>query len=75
LKDHYPELVKAAGLPALELLCELLEKAIQFSPHREEGAEDFSYTWRPAIEDHPQNLRHTVKDALVSAVRDASELW
>jgi len=74
LKDHYPELVKAAGLPALELLCELLEKAIQFSPHREEGAEDFSYTWRPAIEDHPQNLGHTVKDALVSAVRDASEL-
>jgi hypothetical protein len=74
LKDHYPELIKAAGLPALELLCELLEKAIQFSPHQDKGAEDLSHFWRPAIEDHPQNLLHTVKDALVSAVRDASEL-
>ena len=72
LKDHYPELVKASGLPALELLCDLLEKAIQFSPHQD--AEDFSYIWRRAIEDHPQNIGHTVKDALVSAVRDAAEL-
>ena len=74
MKDLYSELVKAAGLPALKLLCELLKKAIQFSPHQDEDAEDFSYIWRRAIEDHPQNLGHTVKDALVSAVRDAAEL-
>lgn len=76
LKDHYPELVEAAGLPALELLCDLLEKAIRLSRRGgdDEGPKDYSYIWRPAVEDHPQNCGHTVKDALVSGVRDAAEL-
>lgn len=74
LKKHYPELVKAAGLPALELLCDLLDKAIQLSRRRDDDiGEDLSFIWRPAIEDHPQNRGHTIKDALVSAVRDAAE--
>lgn len=75
LKKHYPELVKAAGLPAVELLCELLDKAIRFSLRRDDQEpEDYSCIWRPAIEDYPQNLGHTIRDALVSAVRDAAEL-
>ena len=76
LKKHYPELVRAAGLPALEVLCDLLEKTIRFSRTREDdhGPEDYSYVWRPAIEEHPQNLGHTIKDALVSGVRDAAEV-
>jgi len=76
LQNYYPEFVKAVGLPALELLCDLLEKAIRLSRRKKEDddSEDFSCIWRPAIEDHPQNLGHTVKDALVSAVRDATEL-
>jgi len=76
LKKHYPELVRAAGLSALEVLCDLLESAIQLSRTREDdhGPEDYSYIWRPAIEDHPQNLDQRIKDALVSGVRDAAEL-
>jgi len=76
LKKYYPELVKAAGLPALELLCNLLEKAIHFSRTQEDdhGPEDDSYHWRPAIEEHEQNLGHEIKNALVSGVRDAAEL-
>ncbi len=76
LKKHYPELVRAAGLPALELLCDLLKKTIRFSRTREDdhGPEDYSYIWRPAIEEHSQNLGHTIKDALVSGVRDAAEV-
>lgn len=76
LKDHYPDLVREAGLPALELLCELLEKAIWLSRRGgdDEGSKDYSYIWRPAVEDHPQNHGHTVKDALISGVRDAAEL-
>lgn len=76
LKKHYPELVKAAGLPALELLGDLLDKAIRLSRRRDDdqGPEDVSRIWRPAIEDHPQNDSHTIKDALVTAVRDAAEL-
>lgn len=71
LKNYYPELVRVAGLPALELLCKLLDKAIRLSSRTRE---DCSYIWRPAIEEHSQNLGHTIKDALVSAVRDAAEL-
>jgi hypothetical protein len=76
LKDHYPELVRAAGLPALELLCDLLEKAIRLSRTREDdqGPEDYSSIWRPAIEEHAQNLGHTIKGTLVSGVRDAAGL-
>ncbi|MEW6724485.1 MAG: hypothetical protein AB1331_06145 [Bacillota bacterium] len=76
LKDHYPEVVRAAGLPALELLCDLLDRAIRLSRRRDDdqGPEDYSVIWRPAIEDHLQNDGHTIKDALVTAVRDAAEL-
>lgn len=76
LKKHYPELVRTVGLPALEVLCDLLESSIRFSRTREDdhGPEDYSYLRRPAIEEHPQNLGHTIKDALVSGVRDAAEL-
>ncbi|MBC7185948.1 MAG: hypothetical protein H5U38_02830 [Calditrichaeota bacterium] len=75
LQKSYPELVRAAGLPAVELLCDLLDKAIQLSRccEEDEGPEDYSYIWRPAIEDHSQNLGHTVADALISALRDAAE--
>ncbi|MBT9260256.1 MAG: hypothetical protein KM310_10995 [Clostridiales bacterium] len=76
LKKHYPELVMAAGLPALELLCDLLDRAIRLSRRRDDdqGPEDYSVIWRPAIEDHLQNDGHTIKDALVTAVCDAAEL-
>lgn len=76
LKKHYPELVRAAGLPALELLCDLLDRAIRLSRRRDDdqGPEEYSCIWRPAIEDHRQNYGQTVKDALVTAVRDAAEL-
>lgn len=75
LKRHYPELVRAAGLPALELLCDLLDKAIRLQRREgEDSSEDLLFIWRPAIEDHPQNLDHTVEDAIVSALRDAAEL-
>ncbi|MBX6764609.1 MAG: hypothetical protein IRY88_13155 [Rubrobacteraceae bacterium] len=76
LKKHYPDLVREAGLSALKLLCDLLEQTILLSRTREDGQgrEDYSSAWRPAVENHTQNLGHTVMDALVSGVRDAAEL-
>ncbi len=75
LAQYYPDMVRQAGLPALKLLCELLDKAIQFSRSPgDEGTEDYSSIWRPAIESHSQNLGHSIENALVSAVRDAAEL-
>ncbi|MDH7482525.1 MAG: hypothetical protein QHH26_11225 [Armatimonadota bacterium] len=76
LKENYPELVCAAGMPALELLCRLLDKAIKpyWISDDIETSEDFSaFSWRPAIEEHYQNPTNTIEGALVSAVRDAAE--
>lgn len=74
LKKNIPELVKAGGAKAFDLLCDLLQTAVHYSQRNaEKGAtEDYSWIWRPAIEDHPQN-HHGLKDSLVTAVRDAGE--
>ncbi len=76
LKKHYPTLVQADGLPALARLCDRLDKAIERSRRHQDDQcrEDYSYIRRPAIEDHCQNLRNTVKNGLVSAVRDSAEV-
>jgi len=75
LKKHIPELVKAAGIRAFDFLCDLLETAIRLSRRDgEKGVpEDYSYIWRPAIEEHPQNIGHSLKDSLVTSIRDAAE--
>jgi len=75
LKKDFPELVREAGIRALELLCDLLEAGIRLSQRRgeHEGPEDLSYIWRRAIEDHAQNRLHSLRDILVSGVRDAAE--
>jgi len=76
LEEHYPELVRIAPFPALELLCDLLDKAIRLSlrPGENHEGEDFSATWRPAIEDHPQNRGDDVRKALVTGIRDTAEM-
>ena len=75
LKKYIPDLVMAAGENALILLCDLLVDAIRFTNRdkEDEVAEDYSYIWRPAIEEHDQNHIHGLDDLLVSAVRDAAE--
>src|SRR5205085_2487429 len=39
----------------------------------DQGSEDYSYIWRPAIEDHEQNHPLGLRDLLITAVRDAAE--
>jgi hypothetical protein len=75
LEKNMPELVAAAGEKALALLCDLLDLAIRLSRRSEEdiGPEDYSYIWRPAIEDHEQNHPHGLRDFLITAVRNAAE--
>lgn len=74
LERHIPALVIAAGQRALNLLCDILDAAVSFSRGDTEGdgPEDYSYIWRPAIEDHTQNQQRGIDDALVTAVRDAA---
>ena len=76
LKKYIPELANIAPWQTLELLCNLLEKAIRLSYPDLEGnnPEDFSYIWRPAIEDHEQNRGFgELKDLFVTAVRDVAK--
>jgi len=76
LKEHYPELLSAAGLPALKLLCDLLEKAIKLSKLQDsdETTEDYSSIWHPTIEGHSQDIGKAISNILVIGVRDSAEL-
>ena len=73
LKRNVPDLVRSAGEDALRLLCDLLSDAVGLSQQGRETGRDYSYMWRPAIEDHTQNHPGGVQGLLVSAVRDAAE--
>ena len=75
LKKNFPELIKVAGIDALKLLCDKLETYVRLSRSRkdDQSPEDYSYIWRPAIEEHEQNRGHGINHALVKAVRDAAE--
>jgi hypothetical protein len=75
LKENIPDLVRGCGEKALMLLCELLDSAMQNkrSHNGDDASSDYSYIWRPAIEDHSQNQPHGLATMLVSAVRDAAE--
>lgn len=65
--------VRSSDLEALRLLSDLLEQAVAAGrKEAEEGPQDYSYIWRPTIE-HAETHRDNVKDALVSAVRDAGK--
>ena len=73
LNSHYPDVVKACGMPALQVLCNHLKQALKIEGRDEGAPDDLSYMWRRAIEEHPQNLKHYMKDHLVDAVRDAAK--
>lgn len=72
IKEDFPKLLKAGGVKAFTLLCDLLESAIRLSRrgNGDKDPEDYSHIWRPAIEDHPQNPHHGLKDILVTGVRE-----
>lgn len=69
-----PDLVDSAGLEGVRLFSSLLSVAVGFSKREDEppDSDGHSYIWRPAIEDHSQNVDRGVRSVLVSAVRDAA---
>jgi thiol-disulfide isomerase/thioredoxin len=75
LKNNIPDLVITAKECALKLLCDLLVDVIRFSDKSaDETVEEYSFIWRPAIEEHDQNHRiHEINDLIVSAVRDVAD--
>lgn len=74
LESEIPKLVAAAPMPTLTLLCDLLDQAIRLSQRddKERDPDDYSYIWRPAIE-QPRHAVDNVRGMLVSAVYSAAE--
>lgn len=74
LTAQIPELVKAAPAQGLGVLCDLLSDAIRFSLREPEKSapSDVSQVWRPAVEEHGQNLLPELRSLLTRAVRDAA---
>jgi hypothetical protein len=72
LKRHYPPVIEAVGFEAFLFLCNLLQDAIRIEASSEERKErdDRSKFWRPAIEEHEQNLGDSIRSTLVVAIRD-----
>jgi uncharacterized protein YyaL (SSP411 family) len=84
LRENLPDAVRAVPLPALDLLADLLDRAVGLSVAGDPAAggeellaggirPDGSYLWRPNIAEDLRNLDRTVRGSLVSAVRDAAE--
>jgi len=69
-------LANKAGLQTVDTFSNFLEIALKYSIDQDSGTtrEDLSYIWRPAIEEHEQNHDCGIKDILVSAIRDISQL-
>lgn len=65
---HLPVLLTHAGIKAFEMLCELLEEAVE----SDKLGKYSQSIWRPAIEPHGQNQGTDVDDALIDAIRDAA---
>ncbi|MDE2795299.1 MAG: hypothetical protein OXL34_10815 [Gemmatimonadota bacterium] len=65
---HVPALLTHGGIKTFEMLCDLLEEAVE-SDRLGRYSESI---WRPAIEPHGQNQGTDVSDSLIDAIRDAS---
>ena len=74
LQRQIPGLIHAMGIPAIQVLADLLEEAIVSSSSNAmiEAYQDFSSTWRREIVPVSLNYDHGIKSHLVSAIRDGS---
>ena len=66
-----PGLAEAAGVRAVRLWSRLLTRALGLEPSNPD-ADDHSYIFRSAVEDHEQNHDSGLKNVLVSALRDVA---
>jgi hypothetical protein len=62
--ELYPELVSIVELRGLELLCSLLEKAIQYEEPNLQGDEDYSHIWY----NKAKKDQHDLKGILVAGI-------
>lgn len=70
IERAWPALMDAEPASAFGFLCDRLEDVVRIGFTEPDGNQDLTYVWRPAIEDHAQNLGHSMLDTLVDAARD-----
>jgi len=71
IEETHEAVADQAGHVGLKVFCKLLDDALRLSSRTEgSDATDASHIWRPAIEEHEQNIDDDVRNVLVSAVRD-----
>jgi len=69
LRERFPGVLSAVGLPALELIYDVLADTLDAT----DDGDEFSRIWRPAIEADAQNMDgDDVLNALVDTARDAA---
>jgi hypothetical protein len=80
LRLRVPDLAKVDPLETLNMLFDHLEAAIRIYLRQDEDTlhppADYSYLWRPAIEEHEQNAHgdpYDIKSLLTVTVRDLAE--
>lgn len=77
IKKCIPCLIKADKINTLKLFSSELENAIKFKNedyNPMNPKDDYSYIWRPAIEENEQNKPEDIIGILISAVRDIAEM-
>jgi hypothetical protein len=72
--ETFPLLADKVGLAAVVLLADLLQGALDLDPHATRPI-DLSDIWRPAVEDHEQNVEVDFRDSLISVTRDTALGW
>lgn len=75
IKNTLPSLAEADGIRSFTLLCDLLDKGVEYSLREKETPNDYSFIWCPAIGDHKQNSvrSESLNNILVVAIREAGQ--
>jgi len=73
LEATVPALTALAPQASLAMLVDMLESALELSLHEPRKKEDYSYVWRPEIEE-PRESMNAIRNALVSAVYQSCSL-
>ncbi len=73
MKKCLPSLTRTGGLRFLEHLCQVLDEHVRLDAKGGfQGPDDFSYIWRPAIEEHSQNIHDDPRDTVITAIRECA---
>jgi hypothetical protein len=76
LESLVPMMVRLRPEETIRLLCDSLVAALRVKGEPASGDPmfDYSYMWRPAIEEHEQNRSYDLAGTLVTPLRNATEL-